>query len=78
MAVAGTSAGRTGGARMLSQMRNAWVGIGGVALPISLQTGLSDFDENNLDPAWEKAANTFLDKALWWFNVIKYGKEANN
>lgn len=71
-----TSAGGWGGARSLSQVRNACCGAGSIVIPSFMHVpGIMDFDEN--DESWKERANGFLDKAVQWFRIIKDGKEAN-
>lgn len=71
-----TSAGGWGGARSLSQVRNACCGSGSIVIPSFMHVpGIMNFDEN--DEAWKERANGYLDGAVKWFNIIKDGKEAN-
>jgi NAD(P)H-dependent FMN reductase len=75
-AIVTTSAGRWGGARSVSQVRNAWFGVGAIAVPPVMQIpSLSEFDGK--DEAWIENANKFLDRALRWFRIIQDGKAAN-
>lgn len=73
LAIMGTSSGSWGGARMLSQLRNAWIGVGGIALPIFSQVPhVTDFKATD---EWTERTNRFLDQSIDGFMTIKKGMQ---
>lgn len=74
----GVSEGSWGGVRVLKELAYVWQGVGGISLPVSLPTpDVEAFDSENPPADWSKRADYFLEKTIYWFRVIRDGKEAN-
>lgn len=66
-----------GGVRAIKELAHTWHGVGGIALPVFLPTPfVNEFDATNPPSDWSERADATLERAVYWFRVIKAGKES--
>lgn len=74
--VVGVSSGPFGGVRAIKELAHVWQGVKGISLPVFLPTPkIEEFDSANPPADWLKNAENFVTQSLYWFRVIKEGKE---
>lgn len=77
LTVIGTSNGNWGGARMVASLHTSWLGVGGIALPFALLTPHVDqFNAEHPPTDWSERAETFVEKSIEWFEIIRKGQES--
>lgn len=78
LAQVGVSNGPYGGVRAIKELAHVWHGVGGITLPVFLPTPMiEEFDAQNPPEKWLDRADGVLEKAVYWFRVIRDGKENN-
>lgn len=73
----GVSSKNFGGVRAIKELAHIWHAVGGIALPVFLPTPfVTEFDAANPPKDWSERADATLERAIYWFRVMKAGKES--